>query len=213
MGRQGNSRRPKLFQYHCSNAHSAPNGTVIMRKIITQNQVSLVQPKEKPDLKDEWRDKKVLIWSGQWGAFWRPDSSGYTKFVDDAGLYTMEEALADTWHAGREKQISYIEASAFPKIVCLCGSTRFKEAFEKAMRDETLKGNIVLSVGLFGHLEGLDMSGDTKKMLDQLHLRKIDLADEVLILNVGGYIGESTKREEAYAKENKKSVRYLENPS
>lgn len=155
----------------------------------------------------------MLIWSGQWGAFWRPDSSGYTKFVDDAGLYTMEEALADTWHAGREKQISYIEASAFPKIVCLCGSTRFKEAFEKAMRDETLKGNIVLSVGLFGHLEGLDMSGDTKKMLDQLHLRKIDLADEVLILNVGGYIGESTKREEAYAKENKKSVRYLENPS
>ena len=86
------------------------------------------------------------------------------------------------------------------KTVCLCGSTKFKEEYIKANRDETLKGNIVLSVGLFGHTEGLDMDSDTKKMLDKLHLAKIDLADEVLILNVGGYIGESTSREIAYAK-------------
>lgn len=70
-----------------------------------------------------------------------------------------------------------------PRKVVLCGSTRFKEAFEKASRDFTLKGHIVLSVGLFGYLEELDMSSDTKKMLDELHLRKIDDADEVFIVN------------------------------
>lgn len=97
-----------------------------------------------------------------------------------------------------------------PIVVCLCGSTRFKEAFEKASREESLKGKIVLSVGLFGHLEGLDMNGDTKQMLDHLHLNKIDLADEVLFLNVGGYIGESTSRELEYAKKEKKIIRFLE---
>lgn len=97
-----------------------------------------------------------------------------------------------------------------PKVVCLCGSTKFKEAYEKAMRNETLKGYIVLTVGLFGHLEGLDMDGPTKKMLDKLHLRKIDLADEILVLNVGGYIGSSTKNEIQYAINNGIHVRYLE---
>lgn len=97
-----------------------------------------------------------------------------------------------------------------PIVVCLCGSTRFKDAYEKAMREETLKGNIVLTVGLFGHLEGMDMNGETKKMLDELHLRKIDLADEVLIINVGKYIGQSTSRELEYAKKNGKKIRYLE---
>lgn len=97
-----------------------------------------------------------------------------------------------------------------PTTVCLCGSTRFKEAFEKAERDETLAGKIVLTVGLFGHLEGLDMSGSTKQMLDELHLRKIDKADEILVINVGNYIGESTRREIDYARNNGKRVRYLE---
>lgn len=100
-----------------------------------------------------------------------------------------------------------------PIIVCLCGSTRFKEAFEKASREETLAGKIVLSVGLFGHLEGLDMNSDTKKMLDELHKRKIDLADEVLILNVGGYIGQSTRSELEYAQKHGKTVRFLESES
>ena len=97
-----------------------------------------------------------------------------------------------------------------PKVVCLCGSTRFKDAFEKAMRDETLAGNIVLTVGLFGHLEGLDMDGPTKMMLDKLHLAKIDLADEVLVLNVEGYIGNSTRNEIIYALDTNTLVRYLE---
>lgn len=100
-----------------------------------------------------------------------------------------------------------------PKVVCLCGSTRFREAFENANRTETLAGNIVLSVGLFGHYEGLDMAGETKARLDDLHLRKIDLADEVLILNVGGYIGESTRRELQYADGIGKRIRFMVPPS
>jgi hypothetical protein len=98
-----------------------------------------------------------------------------------------------------------------PKIVCLCGSTRFKQEFIDANRDETLKGHIVLSVGLFGHVEGLDMDSECKANLDQLHFRKIDLADEVLILNVNGYIGQSTKKEIVYAEQNGKPIRYLDN--
>jgi hypothetical protein len=84
-----------------------------------------------------------------------------------------------------------------PTIVCLCGSTRFKDAFIEANRRETLAGKIVLSVGMFGHDEGLDMSGPVKAALDRLHLAKIDLADEVLVLNplaiVCGRCGKPTR--------------------
>lgn len=99
-----------------------------------------------------------------------------------------------------------------PLRVCLCGSTRFREAFEQAMRTETLAGKIVLSTGgIYGHQEAMDMGGPVKAMLDELHLRKIDLADEVLVLNVGGYVGESTRREIAYARSlGTKSIRWLE---
>ena len=98
----------------------------------------------------------------------------------------------------------------FPTIVCLCGSTRFGDAYRAAQRDETFAGKIVLTVGLLGHLEGIDMTGPVKAALDELHLRKIDLADEVLILNVGGYIGDSTRRELEYARRLDKTVRFLE---
>lgn len=70
-----------------------------------------------------------------------------------------------------------------PRIVCLCGSTRFRESFELVNRLETLDGRIVLSVGLYGHQEGIDMTGPVKAVLDELHLRKIDLADEVVVVN------------------------------
>lgn len=92
------------------------------------------------------------------------------------------------------------------KIITLCGSTRFKEEYIKVQRDLTLQGNIVISVGLFGH----DMSGETKKMLDELHLRKIDISDEIFVINVGGYIGSSTSKEIEYAKNHGKVVNYLE---
>lgn len=97
-----------------------------------------------------------------------------------------------------------------PRIVCLCGSTRFAWAFEKANAEETLAGRIVLSVGCMTHAANLSITPEQKIALDDLHKRKIDLADEVLVLNVGGYIGDSTKSEIEYALNNNKPVRYLE---
>lgn len=104
-----------------------------------------------------------------------------------------------------------------PTIVCLCGSTRFWREFQRAGLAETMAGNIVLSIGAasgtddehFGNLPR-DEYDRIKAMLDQLHLHKIELADEVLILNPGGYIGESTARELAYARQLGKVVRFLE---
>ncbi len=100
-----------------------------------------------------------------------------------------------------------------PTIVCLCGSTRFHEAFAEANLRETLAGRIVLSVGSYDHSDselGISQDSEVKRKLDELHLHKIDLADEVLILNVDGYVGESTARELLYALGAGKKVRFLE---
>ena len=104
-----------------------------------------------------------------------------------------------------------------PKIVCLCGSTRFGAAFAKAQNDETIAGNIVLTVGCNTHSDdesfaGMDVAARRllKAKLDVLHLHKIDLCDEILVLDVDGYIGESTEREIVYAQSRGKRVRYLE---
>lgn len=105
-----------------------------------------------------------------------------------------------------------------PKIVCLCGSTRFYKYFQEANYNETMKGNIVLSVGFYPHAtneihgEEIGISEEQKQKLDELHLRKIDLADEVFILNVNGYIGKSTSNELAYARSKNKKIRFLEHP-
>ncbi len=97
-----------------------------------------------------------------------------------------------------------------PVVVCLCGSTRFKPEFERVMAEETLKGVVVLSVGVFCHLHDEPVTDEQKEMLDQLHREKIRMADEVFIINVGGYIGESTSNEIAYAQDLGKTLRYLE---
>lgn len=119
-----------------------------------------------------------------------------------------------------------------PTKVCLVGSSRFKAEHERAMQEETLEGRIVLSLGMYGHihrqvvtvdgcmgpqeayidrvLPDLSVSADQKKRLDELHLRKIDESDEILVINVGGYVGESTCREIDYAVKTGKRVRYWE---
>ena len=97
------------------------------------------------------------------------------------------------------------------KVITLCGSTRFKDAFIKAQKQLTLEGNIVISVGLFGHSGDEEVwAEDTKEMLDDMHKRKIDMADEIFVINVDGYIGSSTRSEIEYAIETGKAVRYLE---
>ena len=96
-------------------------------------------------------------------------------------------------------------------VITLCGSTKFKDAIMEAQKRLTLEGNIVISVGLFGH------SGDdevwtpgTKEMLDNMHRRKIDMADAIYVINVGGYIGESTRSEIEYARRNGKQIIFME---
>ena len=106
---------------------------------------------------------------------------------------------------------------AYP-VITLCGSTRFKEEFYDLQKKLTLEGNIVISVGLFGHSgdeevwDGMDEGtlGKTKAMLDDMHKRKIDMADSIYVINVGGYIGESTRSEIEYALMHGKKVEYLE---
>jgi hypothetical protein len=115
-----------------------------------------------------------------------------------------------------------------PHIVVLCGSTRFHDHYERVNFEETLKGHIVLSVGFFPgaaarsgtdwvanrkrHGEDVGITPSEKLALDELHKRKIDLADEVIVINPGGYIGSSTATEIAYAEEHGKPIRYLEGP-
>lgn len=97
------------------------------------------------------------------------------------------------------------------KVITLCGSTKFKDDFIREQKRLTLEGNIVISVGLFGH------SGDdevftegVKEMLDDMHKRKIDMADEIFVINKNGYVGSSTKSEIEYAHNHGKVVRYME---
>ena len=100
------------------------------------------------------------------------------------------------------------------KVITLCGSTRFKNEFIEAQKSLTLEGNIVISVGLFGHSgdsevwENMDEGTltRTKEMLDYMHKRKIDMSDAIYVINVGGYIGDSTKSEIKYAKEQGKDI-------
>ena len=97
------------------------------------------------------------------------------------------------------------------RVVTLCGSTRFREAFMAAQKRLTLSGNIVISVGLFGYSGDDEVwSEGVKEMLDDMHKRKIDMADEIFVVNVGGYIGDSTRSEIEYARATGKTVRYLE---
>lgn len=104
------------------------------------------------------------------------------------------------------------------KVITLCGSTRFKEQFMEAQKRLTLAGYIVISVGLFGHAgdqevwDGMDEGtlSKTKEMLDDMHKRKIDMADEIYVINVGGYIGDSTRSEIQYAEAHGKAVRYYQ---
>jgi len=95
------------------------------------------------------------------------------------------------------------------RVVTLCGSTRFKDYFMNVQKTLTLDGYIVISVGLFGDSEDDEWTEGTKKMLDDMHKRKIDMADEIFVINVDGYIGDSTRSEIEYAIKTGKGVAYL----
>jgi hypothetical protein len=93
-----------------------------------------------------------------------------------------------------------------PEIVCICGSARFVNEMRAANRELTFAGVIVVAPG---EADGA-VTDEQKTVLDALHLRKIDLADRVLVVNPGGYIGESTRREIAYARAASKPVSFTD---
>lgn len=94
-------------------------------------------------------------------------------------------------------------------VITLCGSIRFKNEFMKVQEELTLDGNIVFTPNFFNNLKG-EINAETKKMLDEMHRQKIDMSNEIYVINCGGYIGESTKSEIEYAKANGKKISYLE---
>ena len=101
-----------------------------------------------------------------------------------------------------------------PEIVCICGSTRFVDEMSAANRDLTFAGVIVVAPGVFRRAQDHEadelITNEQKTALDALHLRKIDLADRVLVVNPGGYIGESTSREIAYAQATGKPISFTD---
>lgn len=125
----------------------------------------------------------------------------------EIGTYVSEEDidLAERVFYSDKVQSKY-------KVITLCGSTKFKDEFMEVQKKLTLKGYIVISVGLFGHSGDNEVWTEGKKeMLDDMHRRKIDMADEIFVINVGGYIGKSTKSEIEYAKSKGLKINYYEN--
>lgn len=98
-------------------------------------------------------------------------------------------------------------------IITLCGSTKFKTEFEKVAKYLTLKGNVVLSLNVFSHADGLILSDEEINTLHQVHRQKIDMADLVFIINKDGYIGSDLKNEIIYSVDKKKKIIFLEEPS
>lgn len=96
------------------------------------------------------------------------------------------------------------------KVITLCGSTKFKEIFDSVNWTLTMAGNVVFSCGVFAHAGGDILSEDEKKLLDDIHKQKIDMSDEILVINKNGYIGSSTQNEIHYAIAKGKIVKYLE---
>jgi uncharacterized protein YkuJ len=94
------------------------------------------------------------------------------------------------------------------RVITLCGSTKFKNQFEQANAYLTLQGNIVISLAFFEQSEGFEITQEQAELLGSLHFRKIDISDEIFVINVDGYIGNSTKKEIEYAEKNGKVIRY-----
>jgi hypothetical protein len=153
-------------------------------------------------------------------ARWEQDDVHYqqqdrdnARFIADAPTI-VRDLLAAVTATQAALAAAQREREARPTIVCLCGSTRFMDAFHEANRRLSLEGKIVLTVALVkssvddGFIN--QVTAEQATALDELHLRKIDLADEVLVLNVGGYVGPSTQAEIDYARTKGKAIRWLE---
>ena len=96
------------------------------------------------------------------------------------------------------------------RIITLCGSTKFKNEIFEIQKKLTLQGDIVLPIIIFEETNVI--TNDTKKMLDSIHRRKIDMSDGIYVIDVNEYIGENTKSEIEYAKAHGKTIEYYSHP-
>jgi hypothetical protein len=94
-------------------------------------------------------------------------------------------------------------------VITLCGSTKFKQEYLNVNKWLTLQGNVVISVSLFGQSDNEPISLSEKILLDEIHKAKIDLANEIFVIDVNHYIGMSTQNEINYAYSNGKKVRFF----
>lgn len=97
-----------------------------------------------------------------------------------------------------------------PKIVCIIGSSKFKAQELGIAQRETLLGKVALVHGFWHHVDMVPITNEQKNKIDELMLSKIDMADEVFVVNVNGYVGASTQRGIDYAQSLGKPVKYLE---
>jgi hypothetical protein len=123
--------------------------------------------------------------------------------VTDASFLIQRGFDFGKWPKPREKRY----------IFTLVGSSRFPAAHADVMRKLTLMGFAVIPLGLYGHMEGMDMDGPDKALVDALHLDKIDASDGIFVVNPEGYIGASTSAEIAHAVAAGKDVIYLDDPA
>ena len=130
------------------------------------------------------------------------------KFENKIYLNYVEQDYIDK----KEEEESKKEWRKLKKyiIITLCGSINFKDEFLKVQEKLVLEGNIVFTPNFFDNIKKEEISLETKEMLDKMHKQKIDMSDEIYVINQGGYIGESTKLEIEYAKSKGKKVTYLE---
>ena len=98
-------------------------------------------------------------------------------------------------------------------VITLCGSTKFKEEFLSVARQLGEQGDLVISVTTFTHADDIPTSSETKAMLDAIHMQKIMMSSGIYVVNKGGYIGESTMREIAFAGVMDKTIYFHESPS
>ncbi|MCF6408800.1 hypothetical protein [Pseudalkalibacillus salsuginis] len=94
------------------------------------------------------------------------------------------------------------------RVITLCGSTKFKKQFREMEASLTLQGHIVISLGFFEQSEGIKITEEQERLFQEIHFKKIDMADEIFVIDVNGYIGNSTNKEIEYALKMNKDVLY-----
>lgn len=92
-------------------------------------------------------------------------------------------------------------------VITLCGSARFRKEIDEVQKSLALQGHLIFTIE---NLESVEITKEIENMLDITHRKKIDLSDAIYVINLNGYIGESTSNEIEYARKNGKEVMYLE---